>query len=156
MTHSDTTYQFRTQNGDTVELTDEELGLLLEGLDSHVYWELSQDDAGAIVECLALEEKLRHVQADGGGVMDGIDRYEAQEIARTEARAVADEIRRDLEYDDIAQIRRELESIARAMNQSHAELWDANAEVRAGLGSLDSETSALLENIDKRLRALEH
>ena len=95
--------------------------------------------------------------------MDGIDRYEAQSIARTEAQAATDEIRRDLEYGDIAQIRGELASIVRAMDErdsanqaSHAELWDANAEVRAGLGNLDSETSALLESIHQRLRALGH
>ena len=43
--------------------------------------------------------------------MDGIDRYEAQSIARDEARAVADEIRRDLEYGEIAQLRRDLASL---------------------------------------------
>lgn len=62
--------------------------------------------------------------------MDGIDRYEAQSIARDEARAVADELRRDIEYGDITNLRRELESL-------RADLHALQRDVRA----LDSAVS---------------
>lgn len=49
--------------------------------------------------------------------MDGIDRYEAQSIARDEARAVADELRRDLEYGQITDLRRDLEAVRRDVHE---------------------------------------
>lgn len=57
----------------------------------------------------------------------GIDRYEAQTIARDEARAVADELRRDLDYGAIAELRRDMEAVRRDI-----------VRLREGLRTLDA------------------
>lgn len=58
----------------------------------------------------------------------GIDRYEAQSIAQSEARAVGDEIRRDLEYGQLTDLRRELESVRRDVDELRRELRRLDVE----------------------------
>ena len=68
--------------------------------------------------------------------MDAIDRYDAKAIAQDEARVVADELRRDLEYGIIADMRREIDSL-RAQEREHgAEFRSALSEVWEAIGDM--------------------
>lgn len=56
-----------------------------------------------------------------------MDRYEIEAIAKNEARYMADELRRDLEYGQLTDLRRELEAVQRDIY-----------ELREGLRTLDA------------------
>lgn len=56
-----------------------------------------------------------------------MDRYEIEAIAKNEAHHMADELRRDLEYGQLTDLRRELEAVQRDIY-----------ELREGLRTLDA------------------
>lgn len=74
---------------------------------------------------------------------DGIDRYEAERIARDEASRVAEEVRRDV-WHDLERVR---DDLRRARADASAEQSMALDDVWAAIGSLGARVDRLAEGL---------